>query len=124
MQAKLTMNHAKDLYAFWADTIAHEATTGTDCILNLASKEYSQCISKHLPAGMRFITCVFGEKKNGRIAEKGTLCKMARGEMVRYLAENQIEDPEEAKGFTGLNFRYSPDDSDESHYVFIVQPKA
>jgi len=124
MQARLPMDGAKDLYAFWGDDIARELTSGTDCILNLASREYSQCISKHLPAGVRFITCVFGEKKDGRILEKGTLCKMARGEMVRYLAENQIEDPEDAKGLARLNFQYSPEDSDESRYVFIVQPKA
>ena len=33
------------------------------------------------------ITCIFGEEKDGTVVEKGTLCKMARGEMVRYLAQ-------------------------------------
>ena len=49
------------------------------------------------------ITCVFGEERNGKIVEKGTLCKMARGEMVRYMAENQIEQPEQLKRFDRLD---------------------
>ena len=34
---------------------------------------------------------------NGKIVQKGTLAKMARGEMVRFMAENQIEDLEKIK---------------------------
>ena len=68
---------------------------------------------------IRFITCVFGEERNGRIIEKGTLCKMARGEMVRYMAENRIEDPEQIKGFRRLNYQYAPGRSDETTYVFV-----
>ena len=33
----------------------------------------------------------FGEHIGGKTVEKGTMCKMARGEMVRYLAENGAE---------------------------------
>ena len=29
----------------------------------------------------------FGEHIGGKTVEKGTMCKMARGEMVRYMAE-------------------------------------
>ena len=40
-------------------------------------------------------------KKNltvkGKLVIKGTYAKMARGEMVRFMAENQIEDPDEIK---------------------------
>ena len=79
MQAKLRMGEAKDLYAFWGDAIARELTEGTDCVVNLASREYSQCLSRYVPSGARFITCVFGERKDGKIVEKGTMCKMARG---------------------------------------------
>ena len=33
-------------------------------------------------------------------------CKMARGEMVRYMAENQIEAPEQIKAFDRLKYRF------------------
>lgn len=121
MQAKLTMGEAKDLYAFWGDSLAKYLFAETDCIINLASKEYSLCVLKHLPETVRFITCVFGEWKDGKIIEKGTICKMARGEMVRYMAENQIEDPDEIKMFSRLNYKYSEEHSDDHTFVFLMQ---
>ena len=45
--------------------------------------------------------------------------KMARGEMVRYMAENQIEDVEAIKGFDRLHFCYKDDMSTETEYVFL-----
>lgn len=121
MQTKLTMDEAKDLYAFWGDSIAKYLFAETDCIINLASKEYSLCVSKHLPETVHFITCVFGEMKDGKIIEKGTICKMARGEMVRYMAENHIEEPEKIKMFSRLNYKYSEEHSDDCTYIFLLQ---
>ena len=120
MQAKLSVNDQKDLYAFWGDSIAQSLFVETDCILNLASKEYSLCVEKYLPAEKRLITCIFGVEKNGKVIEKGTLCKMARGEMVRFLAVRGAESPEEAKNFTALGFRFDPARSDEKTYVFLA----
>lgn len=120
MQAKLNMGEAKDLYAFWGDRIAEELQSETDCVVNLASKEYSICVSGYLNPKVRFITCVFGEEKNGKVIEKGTICKMARGEMVRYMAEKQVADVEQIKQFDRLNFRFSPMHSGEQTYVFLL----
>lgn len=92
---------------------------GTDCVLNLASKEYSVCVSRFLRPGVRFLTCVFGEEQDGRVVEKGTLCKMARGEMVRYLAENGVQDPERIRNFDRLGYHFSPERSDETTCVFL-----
>ena len=119
MQAKLRVGECKDLYAYWGDSLAKALLEETDCIVNLASKEYSVCISKYLPADVRFITCVFGEEKDGKVVEKGTMCKMARGEMVRYMAENRIEDPEKIKAFDRLNYRFDANRSDDKIFVFI-----
>ena len=65
------------------------------------------------------ITCVFGEEQDGKIIEKGTMCKMARGEMVRFMAVNGIENPEDIRAFEGLDYRYSTTYSDEHTYVFV-----
>ena len=119
MQARLAIQGAKDLYAYWGGALACSLCRETDCIINLASKEYSLSVSSHLPTSVRFITCVFGEEKDGKIIEKGTMCKMARGEMVRYMAENRIECPEQIKLFDRLNYVYAPERSDDSTYVFI-----
>ncbi len=119
MQAKLSVAGQKDLYIYWGDALARKLLQETDCIVNLASKEYSVCVSKYLPADMKFITCVFGEEKNGKIIEKGTMCKMARGEMVRFMAQNQITEPDDMKAFDLLDFQYAPEHSDDSNYVFL-----
>lgn len=119
MQARLAVDGARDLYAFWGDSLARQLLEETDCILNLASKEYSLCVSKYTAPPARLITCVFGEERNGKVLEKGTLCKMARGEMVRYLAERRITEPEAVKDFDRLDYRYAPAYSDANTYVFL-----
>ena len=120
MQAKLRTEKAKDLYTYWGDNLAKALSEETDCIVNLASKEYSVCVSKYLPEHVRFITCVFGEEKDGKVIEKGTMCKMARGEMVRYMAENQIEDVQQIKSFNRLNYRFDQSRSDDNLFVFLL----
>lgn len=122
MQAKLPVGEKKDVYEFWGDRIAQALLAQTDCIVNLASKEYSVCISRYLPPSVRFITCVFGEEKDGKILEKATMCKMARGEMVRYMAEHAVLEPEEMRGFDRMQFSFSQERSDESTYVFLRNP--
>ena len=119
MQAKLRVGEAKDLYSFWGNSLANMLFEETNCIINLASKEYSICISKYLPRNYRYITCVFGEKKNGKVIEKGTMCKMARGEMVRYMAENRINNPEQLKSFDRLNYHFDAAESNSNLFVFI-----
>ena len=119
MQAKLKTGNAKDLYTYWGNTLAEHLLGETDCILNLASKEYSLCISKYLPENVRFITCVFGEEKEGKVVEKGTMCKMARGEMVRFMAQNQITQPEQIHSFDRLGYHFDKSRSDNKIYVFI-----
>ena len=124
MQAKLNVCEAKGLYAYWNKSLAEHIFSETDCIINLASKEYSVSISKYLRPDIRFITCVFGEEKIGRIVEKGTMCKMARGEMVRYMAEHQITNPEDIRGFDRLDYAFDPERSAENTYVFVKRGKA
>ena len=119
MQAKLQIGQAKDLYSFWDGRIADALCADTDWILNLASKEYSLCVSRHRDPAVPMITCVFGELRQGRVVEKGTLCKMARGAMVRYLAERQTEDPDVIRAFSELGYRYAPQCSEESRWTFL-----
>lgn len=119
MQAKLKAGECKDLYHYWGSKIAETLFSETNCIINLASKEYSQCVSRYLPENVRFITCVFGEEKSGKVVEKGTMCKMARGEMVRYMAEYQIGNPEEIKSFSRLGFHFLSTHSDDDLFVFL-----
>ena len=121
MQSKFINYKNKDLYEYWDDKIANSLFEETDLIINLASKEYSKCVEKYLKnsPSTKFITCVFGEIKGEKVIEKGTLAKMARGEMVRYLAQNNIYDLEGLKRFDKLGYKYSQEKSNEKTYVFI-----
>ena len=65
------------------------------------------------------MSCVFGERIDGKIVEKGVYVKMARGAMVRYLAEIGGENPEDAKGFDRLGFQYEKGESSKDVYVFL-----
>lgn len=121
MQAKLQTCEGEDLYSFWGSAIADDILSETVCVMNLASREYSQCVRRYLPESARMVTCVFGERKDGKIIEKGTRCKMARGEMVRYMAEHQVREPEEVRRFDRLGYRFSPEDSGEDSYVFLKE---
>ena len=119
MQAKLVVQESRDLYDFWGDSIADELFSQTDTIINLASQEYSRCVSRYLKEGIRMITCTFGEEIDEKVIEKGTLCKMARGEMVRFMAENQIEQPEKLREFSRMGYCFSEKYSDSTNYVFL-----
>ena len=121
MGTKLSAGGYKDLYELWGDSIARNICAESDLIINLASKEYSQTVEKHLPSGARFLTVVFGEHIGGKTVEKGTMCKMARGEMVRYMAENRIEQPEQMQGFDRLGYRFCAGESDKDTYTFIKE---
>ena len=120
MGAKLRVNGCRDLYAFWGNQLARALAAETGWVLNLASKEYSRAVLPHLPPWVEVVTCVFGElRPDGKVAEKGTLCKMARGEMVRWLAETGITDPGGLPAFRGLGYQFDPDRSTEERLIFL-----
>ena len=118
MQAKASINENRNLYEFWGSRL-YEAVRDEDGIMiNLASKEYSKCIEKYLAPEDKYITISFVEQSGGKLVTKGTYAKMARGEMVRYMAEHQIEDPEQMKKFDRLGYVYRDELSTETEYVF------
>ncbi len=91
MRARFHKEEIDNLYDFWGQKLADYVLKDCDCLINLASKEYSKSILKYIPENVRVITCVFGELIDGKIKEKGTYAKMARGSLVRYMAEQQIK---------------------------------
>lgn len=125
MQARLGGEKIDSLYDYWGDRLARQLFAEDRLVLNLASKEYSKCISAYLKQWPKaqFVTCVFGELIGEKVVEKGTLAKMARGEMVRFLARRQAEDLETVKEFDCLDYRFDKERSDERTLVFIKEKK-
>lgn len=123
MQAGLSVAGKKDLYAFWGRRLYCRLMEDNEdgVILNLASKEYAGAVEPYVKTPCRFITVSFEEDVDGKRKQKGTFAKMARGEMVRFLAENGIEDIEGVKKFTGLGYRFREELSGEWNYVFVKE---
>lgn len=148
MQAKLSMGSTENLYQYWGGSLynallkqetnqdkmnPHEnAQNGKKqdekerireskpVIINLASKEYSKAIEPYLTEGVRYITCIFGTlNPDGKVKVKATEAKMARGEMVYFLAEKNANTPEVMKEFKGQGFCYDETRSREDQWVFI-----
>ena len=70
---------------------------------------------------MRWIDCIFGELEESSVREKGVYVKMARGEAVRFLAENQLQSPDDLRAFDRLGFSWSKAHSDENRFVFLMR---
>ncbi len=119
MQARAAVAGCKNLYEFWGADIYREVMDESRILVNLASKEYSKCIEKYLQPGDRYITCVFGEQEDGKIIQKGVYAKMARGEMVRYMAGIHAGVPEQIRGFNWSGYRFDEDRSSDTEYVFV-----
>ena len=118
MQAKVGIGAAKNLYDYWGERLYRSVIDDSRVIINLASKEYSKCIEKYLTPKDTYITISFCELSGNKLVTKGTYAKMARGEMVRFMAEIEIENPEEIRKFDSLGYTFRRDLSSESEYVF------
>lgn len=118
MQAKAVVNGHKDLYSLWGERIYQAVKDESGIIVNLASKEYAKCVEKYLTEDDMYITVVFCEEAGGKLVTKGTYAKMARGEMVRFMAEREMEDPLEIRNFDRLGYIYRKDLSTDRKYVF------
>lgn len=101
------------LYDFWGDKLHQELDDSI--IINLASKEYSKAIAPY----QKLIDVRFFEFDQGKYKEKGVYAKMARGAMVHWLAQNQIEDPHDLKNFDEMNYHFDAIRSSENLYVFV-----
>ena len=120
MGTKLTIGESNNLYKFWDSSLANslndEMQEG-DLLINLASAEYFKAVPiKVLKNPM--ITPIFKEFKNGDYKIVMTYAKRARGLMVRYIIENNINTLEELKRFDTEGYLYTESLSTESELVF------
>ena len=106
------------LYHFWGDAIAESLFKDDDTVINLASKQYMRLVKPYLNENRKMITIDFQELKNDQWKTLGVHAKMARGEMVRFIAENQIKNPAELRDFHDFEFQFVPEVSSSDHYVF------
>lgn len=120
MQAKLALAGKKNLYQYWGRSLYDALTKEDKVILNLASKEYSKVVEPFVSEDVRLVSCIFGcADKKGGYKVKATEAKMARGSMVRWCAEHNVQRPEEVQAFATYGYSFRPELSTDTEFVFI-----
>lgn len=122
MGTMLKVGRASNLYEFWGDkilsTLIDEPAFKEDhTILNLASQEYFNVISKKQFKG-RIVTPIFKEYKNGSYRPIHIFLKKARGYMTSYIVKNRIKDPDSLKLFDWEGYEYNDKLSEGDNWVF------
>ena len=119
MQAKLKIDNYNNLYQFWGAKLYQNLYKDNRAVVNLASKEYEKAVRPFLQEDDKMTTCIFGEIIDGKIKQKATPAKEVRGEMVNFMALNQVKNTKELKSFDRLNYAYRADLSSADKMVFI-----
>lgn len=121
MQARLSVDGHTNLYTFWGDRLyqALQVSDDHEPIINLASQEYAKAIKPFLKSTDTFVEIKFGQLIGGQFKVRATRAKMARGEMVHFIAKNQLTNIAGIKDFDSPNYRYSPTLSTHQKMVFI-----
>ena len=107
MGTKHNFNGSKNLYEFWGDKIAKKINNelGGSLLFNLASEEYFSAISKYVDTE-KTINFKFLSLSGGKEKVVGVIAKRARGEMARFLIDNQIESTDGIEKFSCMGFKF------------------
>jgi len=120
MSTKLKIGKWNNLYQFWGNTITEELNkemSTDELFINLASNEYYKVI-KPKELKVPIITPIFKDYKNGEYKTIMTFAKLARGQMVRYIIENDINTIDGIKGFNVGGYGFDDNLSSENELVF------
>ena len=122
MGTSLKVNSSNNLYEFWGSSITdylNQEMGKEEILVNLASKEYFKAVqSKNLKATL--VTPIFKDYKNGKLKIISFFAKKARGQMARYILDNEIETLDELKGFDIDGYGFSAEYTlNENEPVFV-----
>lgn len=122
MGTKLQVESNSDLYELWQEKITAQLNselTDGELLINLASQEYFKAV-KAKELNSEIISPVFKDFKNGKLKIISFYAKKARGLMVRYILDHNIDSLEGVKGFDYEGYHYSEEHTQkESEPVFI-----
>ena len=121
MSIKLPVGSATNLYAFWQNKITqalNDELQEGELFINLASDEYFKAINT-AQLKVPIITPVFKDYKGDTLKVISFYAKKARGRMVRYIAQNNIQSINDLKGFNVDGYSFSEQLSSANTLVFI-----
>jgi cytoplasmic iron level regulating protein YaaA (DUF328/UPF0246 family) len=124
MGTKLGIGRAKDLYAYWRNTITEQlnadlAANEADVVVNLASTEYFKAVdTAALKANV--VTPVFKDRSaSGSYKVVMVFAKHQRGAMARYIIRHRILEPVLLKRYNEDGYHYAPEESTAQEWVFL-----
>ena len=120
MGTKLETAEHKNLYQFWGNAVTeklNDEMTDNDVFINLASNEYFKVVKPKL-LKVPVITPHFKDYKDGKLKIISFHAKKARGLMVRYILDKNIETKEALKGFNYGDYAFDSNLSTETDLVF------
>lgn len=122
MGTKLKNTKGDNLYQFWGDTLTdlinqRIAENNDKVLVNLASNEYFKAVNpKKINADI--ITPRFEDGKGGSYKVVSFYAKKARGLMVKYAAQHNLQRAEDLKDFDLDGYYFVEKDSSSTEYVF------
>jgi cytoplasmic iron level regulating protein YaaA (DUF328/UPF0246 family) len=122
MGTRFSTPRGDNLYDFWGERLTEslqralrESKSGV--LLNLASVEYLKAVdTDRLEADV--ITPLFKQERNGKLKTIAVYTKKARGMMCDYLIRNRITNPQKVKTFDRDGYRFDPQGSSKSEWLF------
>ena len=122
MGLKLTTKKGENLYQFWGEKITDAlnvllAKQDEPVLINLASNEYFKSVQKKNLDG-RLITPEFKDWKNGKYKMISFFAKKARGLMVRYAIDHNIQKAEVLQNFDYDGYHFNLELSLADKWVF------
>lgn len=121
MGTSLKIGRKPNLYKYWDDKITNainEELAEGEPFINLASQEYFGVV-KPQKLKTPVITPVFKDFVNGNLKVVSFHAKKARGMMVRYILDHNLDAAESLKTFNYGNYEYDDKASSEHEFVFI-----
>ncbi len=122
MGLKFANRGGKNLYEFWGDDITRALNgqirkSGSPVLVNLASNEYFKAV-KAGALDAEIITPVFTDLKGDKYRVIRFFAKKARGQMARFIIDNELNDPAGLKKFRIGGYRYNRAESTARELVF------
>ena len=112
----------RNLYEFWGDSLTRALNTqlgksGSRVLVNLASNEYFKSLQ---PGALdaEIVTPVFKDLKGGKYKIISFYAKKARGQMARYIIDNELNEPDGLRRFRRDGYRYNKAESTAREPVF------
>lgn len=120
MGTQLPLGEHKNLYSYWKEiltTALNKELKKNELFINLASNEYFSVIDiKKLKVPV--ITPEFKDYKDGKLKMISFFAKKARGLMVRYIIDKDIETIDDLKGFNYDGYQFDANLSIGNTLVF------